>query len=204
MSGSSWAIASRQTGQVVYSPQTPILTDETAQTLAPRRAKARPIAAMTRASLSKASRIAWSSCRAAAARCPAIRSSVMSRAAKAWRSIAPTAPTSAICFRQPPVRRTDAERASRLIDVHGPRDDDSTSYQVELKILARDRRHLLADVSNAIADEKVSILSGQMTAMKDVTATLIMTIEVTSQNQYDRVLGRIKAVRDIIEVKRGH
>jgi GTP pyrophosphokinase len=43
-----------------------------------------------------------------------------------------------------------------------------------------------------------------MTAMKDVTATLIMTNQVTSQNQYDRVLGRIKAVRDIIDVKRGH
>jgi len=98
----------------------------------------------------------------------------------------------------------DAERASRLIDVAWAKEDEGTSYQVELKILARDRRHLLADVSNAIAEEKVSILSGQMTAMKDVTATLIMTIEVNSQNQFDRVLGRIKAVRDIIEVRRGH
>jgi GTP diphosphokinase / guanosine-3',5'-bis(diphosphate) 3'-diphosphatase len=99
---------------------------------------------------------------------------------------------------------TDAERASRLIDVAWAKDETSTSYQVELKILARDRRHLLADISNAIAEEKVSILSGQLTAMKDVTATLIMTIEVSSQNQYDRVLGRIKAVRDVIEVRRGH
>ncbi len=98
----------------------------------------------------------------------------------------------------------DAEKASRLIDVAWAKDETSTSYQVELKILARDRRHLLADVSNAIAEEKVSILSGQMTAMKDVTATLIMTIEVNGQNQFDRVLGRIKAVRDVIEVRRGH
>ena len=40
--------------------------------------------------------------------------------------------------------------------------------------------------------------------MKDVTATLIMTIEVTSQNQFDRVMGRIKAIRDVIEVHRGN
>jgi GTP diphosphokinase / guanosine-3',5'-bis(diphosphate) 3'-diphosphatase len=98
----------------------------------------------------------------------------------------------------------DAERASRLIDVAWAKDEVSASYQVELKILARDRRHLLADISNAIAEEKVSILSGQLTAMKDVTATLIMTIEVNGQNQYDRVLGRIKAIRDVIEVRRGH
>ena len=79
-----------------------------------------------------------------------------------------------------------------------------TAFTVELKIIANDRRHLLADVSNAISDEKVSIISGQMTAMKDVTATLLMTIEVSSQTQYDRVIGRIKAIRDVIEVKRGH
>mgnify|MGYP000940274417 CR=1 FL=1 len=99
---------------------------------------------------------------------------------------------------------SNAEKASRLIDVAWSKEGQGASYQVELKILAHDRRHLLADVSNAIADEKVSIISGQMTAMKDVTATLIMTIEVTSQSQYDRVLGRIKAIRDVIDVKRGH
>jgi len=98
----------------------------------------------------------------------------------------------------------DAEKASRLIDVAWAHEDNQSTFQVELKILAHDRRHLLADVSNAIADEKVSIISGQMTAMKDVTATLLMTIEVSSQAQFDRVLGRIKAVRDVIEVRRGH
>ncbi len=97
-----------------------------------------------------------------------------------------------------------AERASRLIDVAWAKEDTGSSYQVELKILARDRRHLLAEVSNAISEEKVSILSGKITAMKDVTATLIMTIEVNNQQQYDRVLGRIKAVKDVIEVRRGH
>ena len=96
-----------------------------------------------------------------------------------------------------------AEKASRLIDVAWAKESNST-YQVELKIIARDRRHLLADVSNAIAEEKVSILSGKITAMKDVTATLIMTIEVSSQNQFDRVMGRIKAIRDVIEVHRGN
>lgn len=98
----------------------------------------------------------------------------------------------------------NAEKASRLIDVAWAKEDHGAHFQVELKILAHDRRHLLADVSNAISEEKVSILSGQMTAMKDVTATLVMTIEVSSQSQYDRVLGRIKAVRGVIDVKRGH
>lgn len=98
----------------------------------------------------------------------------------------------------------DAERASRLIDVYWDVDDASNqTFQVELRIIAHDRSHLLSEISNAIAEEKASIISGQMKAYKDVTATVMLTIEVTSQAQYDRVLGRIKAIRDVIEVQRG-
>ncbi len=98
----------------------------------------------------------------------------------------------------------DAERASRLIDVYWDVDDmTNQTYQVELRIIAHDRSHLLSEISNAIAEEKASIISGQMKAYKDVTATVMLTIEVTSQAQYDRVLGRIKAIRDVIEVQRG-
>ncbi|NJP41734.1 bifunctional (p)ppGpp synthetase/guanosine-3',5'-bis(diphosphate) 3'-pyrophosphohydrolase [Oscillospiraceae bacterium HV4-5-C5C] len=97
-----------------------------------------------------------------------------------------------------------SERASRLIDVYWDEEDVSDkTYQVELKILANDRNHLLGDVSNAIAEEKVSIISGSMNAYKDATASLQLTVEVNSQAQVDRVMGRIKAVRDIIDVQRG-
>lgn len=98
----------------------------------------------------------------------------------------------------------DAERASRLIEVFWSEEKTSSSFQVEFTILAHDRRNLLADVSNAIADEKVSIISGNLSALKDVTATLIMTLEVSNQNQYDRIVGRLKAIKDVIEVRRGH
>jgi len=98
----------------------------------------------------------------------------------------------------------DAEKASRLIDVYWDERGEQESYQVEISILAHDRRHLLADISNAISEEKVSIITAQLQAMKDVTANFNMTIEVKSQNQYDRVVGRLKAIRDVIEVRRGH
>ncbi len=98
----------------------------------------------------------------------------------------------------------DAEKASRLIDVYWDERGEQESYQVEISILAHDRRHLLADISNAISEEKVSIISAQLQAMKDVTANFNMTIEVKGQTQYDRVVGRIKAIRDVIEVRRGH
>ena len=98
----------------------------------------------------------------------------------------------------------DAEKASRLIDVYWDDRGESDSFQVEISILSHDRQHLLADISNAISEEKVSIISAQLKAMKDVTASIIMTVEVKSQSQFDRVVGRLKAIRDVIEVRRGH
>ena len=98
----------------------------------------------------------------------------------------------------------DAEKASRLIDVYWDARGETGGFQIEVSILAHDRNHLLADVSNAISEEKVSILSASLKAMKDVTANIRMTIEVRSQSQYDRVVGRLKAISDVIEVRRGH
>ena len=50
----------------------------------------------------------------------------------------------------------------------------------------------------------MSIITATLQAMKDVTANFNMTIEVKNQSQYDRVVGRLKAIRDVIEVRRGH
>lgn len=100
-------------------------------------------------------------------------------------------------------RPEEVQRAARLIEVAWNEDDLSRSYEVELKIIARDRMHLLSDISNAIAAESVSILSGQMSSFKGVTAILTIRIEVMDQNQYERVVGRINAVKDVTEVIRG-
>lgn len=96
----------------------------------------------------------------------------------------------------------EAEKASRLIECSWGHDSKNTSYQVRIKIMAHDRNNLLSDISNAIAEEKVSIISGQMDVVKDLTANFILTIEINNQIQYDKVLGRLKALRDIIEVRR--
>lgn len=95
------------------------------------------------------------------------------------------------------------ENASRLIDVHWDDEGSEGVYRVPIIITARDRNHLLGDISNAISEERVSIISGQINAVKDVTATLQMTLEVNSQSQFDRVVGRIKAVKDVSDVRRG-
>lgn len=96
----------------------------------------------------------------------------------------------------------EAEKASRLIEVSWNIAQRKGNYPVALKIMAHDRWHLFGDISNALADEKINIISGSMNAVKDVTAVLDITIEVSSQEQYNRVIGRLKAIPDVISVSR--
>lgn len=96
----------------------------------------------------------------------------------------------------------DAERAARLVDVTWGDDDSSKSFEVPLKIIARDRTHLLADISNSIAEEQIPIVSGKIQSARDFTASLIMTVEVSNQRELDRLCGRIKAIEGVIAVER--
>lgn len=98
----------------------------------------------------------------------------------------------------------EAEKASRLIEVNWNVAMRKGNYPVALKIMAHDRWHLFGDISNALADEKINIISGSMNSVKDVTAALDITIEVCSQEQYNRVVGRLKAIPDVISVNRAN
>jgi len=98
----------------------------------------------------------------------------------------------------------ETEEAARLIEVTWAGESPGAAYKVEMTVLANDRRHLLADISSAIAEEKVSIVAASMKVLKDFTASISMTVEVQGQDQLDRVFGRVKSIRDVIEVHRGH
>lgn len=98
----------------------------------------------------------------------------------------------------------DAERASRLIDVFWADDENSNrAFQVELKIIARDRPRLLLEISNAISEEQVPILSGRMQSARDFTASFLMHVELKDQAQLDKLCGRLKAIQGVMAVTRG-
>ncbi|NLA71895.1 MAG: bifunctional (p)ppGpp synthetase/guanosine-3',5'-bis(diphosphate) 3'-pyrophosphohydrolase [Clostridiaceae bacterium] len=100
----------------------------------------------------------------------------------------------------------DAERASRLIDVLWMTETGSShrTYPVNLRVIARDRTNLLAEISAAIAEEHVSVQSARMSSARDISANLLMTVDIENQEQYDRLVGRIKAVDSVVSVSRGH
>ena len=100
--------------------------------------------------------------------------------------------------------QADAERAARLIDVSWIDSSSHSTYPVDLQIIARDRARLLAEISAAIAEEHASVQSASMSSAKDISANIMMTVNVENQEQFDRLIGRIKAIDSVVRVTRGH
>ncbi len=97
----------------------------------------------------------------------------------------------------------DAERASRLIDVTWTGSKKAGVY-IDLRIISHDRPSLLADISHVIAEENFTIVSGQMQSANDMTANFLLTIKITDNVELEKLIGRIKAISDVISVFRGH
>lgn len=96
----------------------------------------------------------------------------------------------------------DAERASRLVDVSWGDKDEEKQFEVTLTIIARDRTHLLADISNVIAEEKIPIVSGRIQSARDYAATLIMVVQISNQLQLEHLIRRIKSIEGVTSVQR--
>lgn len=97
----------------------------------------------------------------------------------------------------------DAEKVARLIDVTWT-NTNNTGFYVDLRIIARDRPSLLADISQAIAEEHFTIVSGNLQSAKDMSANLLLTIKITDNISLEKLIGRIKVISGVISVARGH
>ena len=96
----------------------------------------------------------------------------------------------------------DKERENRLVKVHWDNYSATDIYEVEIKIVVSDRRYILNEITSAISEEHVFISSISSQSKPDFTATINLVVEVRGQTQYDRLIGRIKSIKDVISAGR--
>jgi GTP pyrophosphokinase len=73
-------------------------------------------------------------------------------------------------------------------------------HEIAIRVVARDRAGLLADLTNVISERGIFIQSSLSRSNRDSTATLRFKLMVNSSNQLNAVmesLRRVKGVRDI-------
>ncbi|MCD6288865.1 MAG: GTP diphosphokinase [Anaerolineae bacterium] len=77
------------------------------------------------------------------------------------------------------------------------------TYPVSIIVRAFDRAGLLRDIATVVADEKVNMREAQaVTGLKDNTAVITATLDVTGVAQLSRLLTKIEQLPNVIEARR--
>ena len=89
----------------------------------------------------------------------------------------------------------------RLVDVSWePSDEDI--YLAVLKVIAADKKGILANISSIMAKKDANIIQAEITTTMDKKGISIFTIEVGNYGQLQDIMGAIKRVKDVLLVER--
>ncbi len=87
----------------------------------------------------------------------------------------------------------------RLIDVEWDEDLSGGTFVASLEVRAIDRPRLLRDVSSALADNHVNILTCSMSTGGDRVASMRFDIELGDPAHLSTVLGAIRVIDGVYE-----
>ncbi len=96
----------------------------------------------------------------------------------------------------------DLERKDRLVQASWSSGGTSGIFEVQIGITATDRNYLLIDILSGLREEHVNVEKVNTHVSSDFIAEINLTITIKSLEQYDRVVGRIKSVKDVIDIVR--
>lgn len=75
-------------------------------------------------------------------------------------------------------------------------------YFAEIKIFANNRSGLLADISKALTEKNIDILSMNTRTNKQGKATLATSFEITSREELNRIIDKIRSIDSVIDIER--
>jgi len=101
------------------------------------------------------------------------------------------------------LRNLGDQEQARLVNVAWAMQPADASYQVDIRVVAGDRKGLLRDISSILTNEEVDVISvSTQSNRKTDRANMRFTVEVVSIRQLSRILEKISQLPDVIEVHR--
>jgi GTP pyrophosphokinase len=90
----------------------------------------------------------------------------------------------------------------RLLDVSWG-DKGNDIYDVDVRVIAFDRKGLLKDITTVLANEKISVesLNSSIDKAKQ-TSTIRIRMNVENIDKLSRILAQLEQISNVIEVKR--
>lgn len=92
----------------------------------------------------------------------------------------------------------------RLIDAEWqvPEESVSEKYFAEIKIYANNRNGLLADISRALTEKNIDIISMNTRTNKQGLATMQTAFEISGREELNRIIDKIRGIESVIDIER--
>ncbi|WP_434577232.1 RelA/SpoT family protein [Thermoanaerobacterium thermosaccharolyticum] len=90
---------------------------------------------------------------------------------------------------------------NRIVEVEWDQ-GKNMAYQADIQIMANDRYGLLTDVTSILADIKISVRAVNARTTKDNVAIINLTLEITSRDQLEKIMNKLKALDGVTDVYR--
>ena len=96
----------------------------------------------------------------------------------------------------------------RLIDAEWAQPESSEKnhekYLVEISIYARNRSGLLNDISKAMTERNIDILSMNTRTSKQGMATLSMSFEIAGRDELDNIVKKLSQIESVLDIERNN
>jgi len=98
---------------------------------------------------------------------------------------------------------SEIERA-RLISAEWQKETDTEGekYHTEIVVYAHNRSGLIADISKALMEKGIDVLSMNTRTSKQGIATMAMTFEIGGRDELTAVIEKLKAIDSVIDIER--
>ena len=101
------------------------------------------------------------------------------------------------------VVKMQEEDRTRLIEARWQSDSKSGGkYAATIKIFANNRSGLLADVSRALTEKNIDIISMNTRTSKQGLATMETSFQVSSRDQLREIVDKIRQIDSVIDIER--
>ncbi len=89
----------------------------------------------------------------------------------------------------------------RLIDAEWQEDGDGT-YLADIVIYAQNRNGLLADVSKALTEKNIDIISMNTKVNKQGVATLATAFHISGRDELNRIIDKLRNIDSVLDIER--
>lgn len=90
----------------------------------------------------------------------------------------------------------------RFISAGWGKVDENITYPAKINLVAKNRIGLIAEITGQISDNKANIIDFQMKMKNDKLASFDVVVNVSHKDVLERILKKLKHVKDVYEVRR--